>query len=41
MAEKIRYQLDVSRVLEVLTSQIYNSPYALLQRIYKTHTMRF
>lgn len=30
-AEKIRYQLDVSRVLEVLTSQIYDSPYALLR----------
>ena len=31
MAEKIRFQIDISKVLEVLSSKIYDSPYALLR----------
>lgn len=31
MAEKIRFQIDISKILEVLSSKIYDSPYALLR----------
>ncbi len=31
MSERIKFQIDVSRILEVLTRQIYDSPYALLR----------
>ena len=31
MAEKIKFQLDISKVLELLSERIYDSPYAMLR----------